>query len=245
MAKPTISQTKNLTHVSSGKAIISTRQKAMEIIGSHGDPGTLNPRGRAGWVLRSTITPRETMMNANSVPMFAKSAKVPISQMPAGIPTTRPAIQVLMCGVLWTGWTLENTRGSRPSRDMANQMRACPYWNTRREESMPTMAPILTHWRVPLLGALAGAHGLCRKRGGCHRVGGNERSRLRTHLQHRRSRCALLGGLGARHRASRRMARPHRDPAAGPHPQAPAPAISRRTALRRGLQPYPQRAGLP
>jgi predicted permease len=121
--------------------------------GNHRQPGRsghAESARRSGWVLRSTITPSETMMNANSVPMFARSANVPISQMPAGIPTTSPAIQVLMCGVLWTGCTRENILGSRPSRDMANQMRACPYWNTSSEESMPTMAPMLTHWRIPL-----------------------------------------------------------------------------------------------
>ncbi len=29
-------------------------------------------------------------------------------------------------------------------------MRACPYWNTSSDEIIPTMAPMLTHWRTPL-----------------------------------------------------------------------------------------------
>jgi hypothetical protein len=35
--------------------------------------------------------------------MFDKSAKVPMSQTPAGIPTKNPATQVLTCGVFRTG----------------------------------------------------------------------------------------------------------------------------------------------
>jgi len=84
---------------SSGSAIIKTRQNTIERPGSTGHHGTRNPRCRSGCVLRSTITPAETTMNANSVPIFDKSANVPISQIPAGIPTTRPAIHVLTCGV--------------------------------------------------------------------------------------------------------------------------------------------------
>ena len=45
------------------------------------------------------MTPAETITNANSVPMFESSAKVSMSHMPAGMPTTKPAIQVLRCGV--------------------------------------------------------------------------------------------------------------------------------------------------
>ena len=78
-------------------------------------------------LLRSTITPAETTTKANSVPMLDRSANVPMSQMPAGMPTANPAIQVLTCGVWCTGWTLEKSCGSSPSRDMANHTRACPY----------------------------------------------------------------------------------------------------------------------
>ena len=72
----------------------------MDSAGTNGTSGTRKPRGRSGCFLRRTITPAETRMNANSVPMFDRSANVPISQMPAGIPTANPAIQVLTCGVL-------------------------------------------------------------------------------------------------------------------------------------------------
>jgi hypothetical protein len=38
--------------------------------------------------------------------------------------------------------------GSRRSRDMANQMRAWPYWPTRMDEIMPVMAPMRTKSRT-------------------------------------------------------------------------------------------------
>ena len=60
------------------------------------DVGTRNDRGRSGCFARSTITPSDTSTKANRVPMFESSANVSISQIPAGIPTTKPAIQVLI-----------------------------------------------------------------------------------------------------------------------------------------------------
>jgi len=113
--------------VISGSASISTRQKTIDTMGITGHHGTRKLRGRSGCVRRSTSTPAETTMNANSVPMFERSANVSISQMPAGIPTTRPAIHVLTCGVSNFGWIFENNFGSKPSRDIANQIRAWPY----------------------------------------------------------------------------------------------------------------------
>ena len=59
--------------------------------------------------------------------MLARSAASPISTRPAGMPTAKQAIQVDQCGVLYFGCTAENSFGSRPSRDMAYQMRAWPY----------------------------------------------------------------------------------------------------------------------
>ena len=80
--------------------------------------------------------------------MFERSAKVPMSQMPAGMPTKRPAIQVLTCGVRKRLCTLPKTWGRSPSRDIANQTRACPYWKTMSDEIMPTSAPTLTQPRI-------------------------------------------------------------------------------------------------
>jgi hypothetical protein len=43
------------------------------------------------------------------------------------MPTAKPATQVLTYGVLKRGCTREKTSGNERSRDIANQMRACPY----------------------------------------------------------------------------------------------------------------------
>src|SRR6202166_699897 len=74
--------------------------------------------------------------------MFDRSAASLMAKIPDGIPTTNPAIQVEICGVLNLGWTTENIFGNRRSRDMAYQMRAWPYWKTSSDESMPVRAPI-------------------------------------------------------------------------------------------------------
>ena len=64
-----------------------------------------------------------------------------MSRIPAGMPTTNPAIQVAVEGVRKRGCTRPNKRGRSPSRDIANQTRACPSWNTSNDEIMPIIAP--------------------------------------------------------------------------------------------------------
>src|ERR1700679_205128 len=119
-----ISQTKNRTHVITGRPVISNTQKTTERTGITGPNGTRNPRYRSGSLYRSTITPIETSTNANSVPMFDISANVPTSNNPAGIATSTPATQVANAGVRNRGCTLLKTSGSNLSRDIANQTRA-------------------------------------------------------------------------------------------------------------------------
>ena len=53
------------------------------------------PRFLDGCFLRSTITPTDTTMKANNVPMLERSENQLMSKIPAGIPTRRPATQVL------------------------------------------------------------------------------------------------------------------------------------------------------
>src|SRR5579885_2824143 len=74
--------------------------------------------------------------------MFDRSAASLIAKIPDGMPTTNPAIQVDRCGVLNLGWTAENSFGNSRSRDMAYQIRACPYWKTSSDEIIPVNAPI-------------------------------------------------------------------------------------------------------
>src|SRR5262249_28064834 len=97
------------------------------MIGNNGTKGTLNARGRSGCARLRNKTPRETSTKANKVPMLERSAASPISTNPAGIPTAAPAIQVDQCGVLYFTLSVEKNFGSRPSRDIANQMRVWPY----------------------------------------------------------------------------------------------------------------------
>ena len=73
------------------------------------------------------ITPSDTKTNANRVPIFERSAASLIAKIPAGSPTANPAIQVEICGVLNLGCTFEKNPGNNRSRDIAYQMRACPY----------------------------------------------------------------------------------------------------------------------
>src|ERR1700676_316978 len=121
---------------------ISPPHRMTEMSGNHGTKGTRNARLRSGCLRRRKMTPSETSTKANNVPMLARSAASPISTSPAGIPTAKQAIQVDQCGVLYFGCTAENNFGSKPSRDMAYQIRACPHSNTSNEEIIPVSAPI-------------------------------------------------------------------------------------------------------
>src|SRR5512146_2632227 len=132
--------------ITSSPAIKDTH-RITEMIGNSGTSGTLNPRCRSGCDLRRKSTPSDTSTKANSVPIFDRSAASLMLKKPAGIPTAAPAIHVDQWGVLNLGWTAENNFGRSPSRDMANQIRVCPYWNTSSEEIMPISAPItITAW---------------------------------------------------------------------------------------------------
>ena len=49
-----------------------------------------------GCVLRSTMTPTQTIAKANSVPMLTSSPTMPIGRSPAAIMTTSPVMIVVM-----------------------------------------------------------------------------------------------------------------------------------------------------
>src|ERR1700722_6982100 len=127
MQSPRNNHTTKRIQVITVNPVINPPHSTTEIRGNHGTKGTRNARGRSGWWRRRKITPSETSTNANRVPMFERSAASPMSTNPAGIPTAKQAIQVDQYGVLNLGWTAEKSLGSRPSRDMAYHMRACPY----------------------------------------------------------------------------------------------------------------------
>src|SRR6476620_9681911 len=107
----------------------------------YGPSGTLNGRGRCGSLCRSTITPTQTRIKANRVPMFVKltiSSTVANAAMP---PTATPVSIVVTYGVLNRGWTLANTEGSNPSRAIEKKMRGWPSWNTSNTAVWATTDP--------------------------------------------------------------------------------------------------------
>src|ERR1700686_3915362 len=142
MSSPSASQITKRSQVMSVRPNISPPHRITEISGNHGTKGTRKARLRSGCLRRRKMTPSETSTKANSVPMLARSAASPISTSPAGMPTAKQAIHVGQWGVLYFGWTAENNFGKSPSRDMAYQMRAWPYWNTSNDEIIPVRAPI-------------------------------------------------------------------------------------------------------
>src|SRR6516162_9401764 len=84
-------------------------------MGKVGTNGTRNGRGRSGLTRRSTLTPRQTKMNAKSVPMFVRSASSPIFVTIAMTPTMTPVQIVVTCGVRNRGWIFAKYVGSKPS----------------------------------------------------------------------------------------------------------------------------------
>src|SRR5215831_5625102 len=141
MQSPRKSHTIKRIQVMTVSPVIKPTHKMTEINGNQGTMGTRKARGRSGCLRLRNITPKETRANANKVPIFDRSAASPISTSPAGIPTAKQAIHVDQCGVLNLGCTAENSLGSSPSRDMAYQIRAWPYWNTSNDEIIPVSAP--------------------------------------------------------------------------------------------------------
>src|SRR3984893_10551856 len=127
MSKPSANQITKRSQVMSVSPNISPPHRMTEITGNHGTNGTRNERLRSGCLRRRKMTPSETSTNANNVPILERSAASPISTKPAGMPTAKQAIQVDQYGVLNFGCTAEKSLGKRPSRDMAYQIRACPY----------------------------------------------------------------------------------------------------------------------
>src|SRR5215204_1550017 len=102
-------------HVSNGSPYIKYNDAPSERIGSTGENGTLNGRGRSGFVRRKTTTPIETMTNANSVPILTSWPSMEIGTSAAITATIAPVIIVVICGVLKRGCTFAAHDGSNPS----------------------------------------------------------------------------------------------------------------------------------
>src|SRR5258706_10040321 len=88
------SQTKKRIQFIIGNPAIKSKQVRIVMMGANGPPGARKARWRLGSRDRRVNTPPATSANANSVPIFDRSASVPISKKPPGTPTTTPATHV-------------------------------------------------------------------------------------------------------------------------------------------------------
>ena len=120
---------------------MSQTHSAAERIGSTGDQGTRNPRGRSGRVRRSTTMPMLTSTKADSVPMLIISSRRPTSVNAATSAITRPPMIWMRAGVLVCSVVFDSQRGSSPSRLRAKTMRESPSSSTMMTVVRPAIAP--------------------------------------------------------------------------------------------------------
>ena len=138
MIRPIINQPKNRSQVFSGSDSISTKQQATERPGIHGTNGTRNPRGRSGCFAGDN---HARGYNGESeqrpdVRQVGKRADIPDAGRDPDDKSRHPGADV-GCLVLRVR-RARTPDGSNRSRDIANHTRACPYWKTSSDESIPT-----------------------------------------------------------------------------------------------------------
>ncbi len=102
-------------------------QAATPSSGVTGAKGTRKPRGASGLRRRRISTARLTRAKAKRVPMLVASARAPSGMSAARTVTKAVTMTVPARGTPVRGWTLENSGGMSPSRDIAKRMRICPY----------------------------------------------------------------------------------------------------------------------
>src|SRR6476469_7913586 len=120
MTRPTTSQARNRSQVSTARLAIRATQETAETIGRTGTEGVLNGRSILGFVRRSTITAMATTTNANRVPMLTISARVASGTKAPSTHTTAVVARVIRIGVWNFGWICPTDGGSRTSRNSAN-----------------------------------------------------------------------------------------------------------------------------
>ena len=91
----------------------------MAQIGVNGTPGARKPRCASGWVLRIHRMPADTMMNADSVPMFTSSNSTLMLMKPPAMAVRMPKNHVPLNGVRYFGCTSPKNFGNSPSRLIA------------------------------------------------------------------------------------------------------------------------------
>ena len=137
-----MSQTTKRIQVSTLRLTISHRLASAIRIGTHGLPGILKERSRSGRFLRMIGMEMATSVNADSVPMFTMSDRMPTLQQAAISAMTTPTMICRRTGVpclpVWL-----RPRGSSPSRLMANTTRVRPSSSTMTTVAMPMTMPRL------------------------------------------------------------------------------------------------------
>src|SRR6476620_8058358 len=98
-ARPITSHHPNRSHASRGRPRITKKQSPAPTMPTTWTNGTRNGRFRSGSVYRSTMTPMQTSMNANSVPMLVRSYVSAASPMRDHSATKTPVISVVTYGV--------------------------------------------------------------------------------------------------------------------------------------------------
>src|SRR6478672_2402697 len=99
------------------------KQVKMPNTGTRGTRGVLKARGASGFVFLNTITPMQTRINANSVPILVISPTTLAGTNAANKLTNIMNKKLDLAGVLNLGCTLEKTDGSRPSLLMEKNTR--------------------------------------------------------------------------------------------------------------------------
>src|SRR6478609_7669831 len=134
-------QITNTYSVTIRRLLMIHRAPTTDRIGISGYGRTLKLRGRSGARRRRIMTPMDTVTNATRVPTLVISARKLIGMKPASSEITTATMMVLGIGVRVRGFTLWNTSGIMPSRDIANRMRVWPYTETRVTLKIEMIAP--------------------------------------------------------------------------------------------------------
>ena len=105
--------------VSESSEVIMAKQTMIPKIGNSGKHGTLKGLGILGWVLRKIMTPAQTMIKANNVPIEVILPNLEIGKNAAKNPVKNMNNKLERHGVRHLGWMSEKSLGKSPSRDMA------------------------------------------------------------------------------------------------------------------------------
>src|SRR5690606_5204982 len=111
---PIINQIAKRSQLSIGKDAIKIKQTIIPSMGTSGTNGVRNGLSISGFVFRSTNTPMQTNVKANSVPILTMCPKSEMGTKPAKRDTNTMNMRFVFQGV-WFLERSENILGSNPS----------------------------------------------------------------------------------------------------------------------------------